>query len=85
MSTVDRIQRFEKLVRVSLAMSSGKMFPIIFFDRGAFEKSGIAKYEKEPVIVRGEVTLYERGSYRTLQIVVEDPGQITLPKLPPAN
>lgn len=82
MSTVDRVQHFKGLVRVSLAMTSGKMFPVIFFDKGVFEKSGIADYVREPVSVRGKVTLYEKGSYRTLQIVVDDPGQITLPKLP---
>jgi hypothetical protein len=33
-------------------------------------------------MVRGVVERYERGNYRTLQIVVKDPGQISLPSLP---
>lgn len=85
LSTVQRIKHFKKLTRASLAMKRGQPLPIIFFDREAFEKSGIAGYVQEPVSVRGRVERYEKGAYSTLQIVVDDPEQVTLPKLPPAN
>ena len=82
LSTVDKIQRFKGLVRVSLARQRGSGFPIIFFDNDAFARSGIEKYWKEPVVVRGIVERYEKGDYQTLQIVVRDPKQVTLPDLP---
>jgi endonuclease YncB( thermonuclease family) len=85
LSTIERIKHFKRLVRASLAMKRSEMFPIIFFDKEVFERSGIARYEREPVSVRGRVERYERGTYSTLQIVVDDPAQIVLPKLPPAN
>jgi endonuclease YncB( thermonuclease family) len=82
LSTVDRVQHFKGLVRVSLARQRGSGFPIIFFDRDVFRESGIARYRQEPVTVQGTVERYEKGSYRTLQIVVKDPSQVTLAELP---
>lgn len=82
LSTIDEIKRFERLTRVSLAVSAKTRFPVIFFDRRVFEASGIAAYAGEPVVVRGRVELYEKGRYRTLQIVVEDEAQLSLPDLP---
>jgi endonuclease YncB( thermonuclease family) len=82
LSTIDGIQHFKGLVRVSLARQRGSNFPIIFFDKEVFEQSGVERYWGEPVTVRGTVERYEKGSYRTLQIVVRDPKQVTLPKLP---
>lgn len=82
LSTIRRIRRFTSLVRVSLVMGPGLTFPIIFFDKNAFEETGIAAFAGEPVRVRGQVERYEKGSYRTLQIVVRDPAQVTLPSLP---
>ena len=82
LSTVDKIQRFKGLVRVSLARQRGSGFPIIFFDNDVFARSGIEKYWKEPVVVRGNVERYKKGDYETLQIVVRDPKQVTLPDLP---
>lgn len=82
LSTVDDVRHFERLVRVSFSVDRDTRFPIIFFDRQVFEESGIDAFRKEPVRVRGVIELYEKGSYRTLQIVVRDPDQITLPTLP---
>jgi hypothetical protein len=69
-------------VRASLARRRGKDFPVIFFDRDVFRESGIGRYEREPVMVRGTVERYEKGTYRTLQIVVREPTQVSLPALP---
>ena len=82
LSTVDKIQHFKGLVRVALARQRGSSFPVIFFEKDVFRDTGIERYWKEPVSVRGTVELYEKGSYRTLQLVVKDPKQVTLPKLP---
>jgi len=82
LSTVDRIQHFKGLVRVSLARRRGKDFPVIFFDRDVFRESGIGRYTREPVMVWGTVERYEKGTYRTLQIVVREPTQVLLPALP---
>lgn len=82
LSTIDKIKQFKGLVRVSLAGAQGELFPIIFFDKAVFRESGIARYKGEPVSVRGPVERYEKGSYRTLQIVVESPDQVSLPQLP---
>ena len=82
LSTVDRIRHFKGLVRVALARQRGSSFPIIFFDKDVFRDSGVERYWKEPISVRGTVERYEKGSYQTLQIVVKDPKQVTLPELP---
>lgn len=82
LSTVDRIRHYKGLVRVSLARQRGSGFPVIFFDKDVFLKSGIDRYEREPVTVRGTVERYEKGDYRTLQIVVQEPTQVSLPSLP---
>lgn len=82
LSTVDRIEQFKGLVRVSLAAPSEQRFPVIFFDRRVLRASGIEGFEGEPVTVRGTVERYEKGSYRTLQIVVQEAEQIGLPSLP---
>jgi len=81
-STVDRIQHFGGLVRVSLETAPNKSFPVIFFDRDVFRESGIERFRREPVTVRGTVERYEKGNYRTLQIVVTEPDQVALPSLP---
>lgn len=82
MSTVNGIEAFKGLVRVSLTAQSKQRFPIIFFDRRAFRASGLERFEGEPVTVRGPVERYAKGSYRTLQIVVQEPEQVGLPSLP---
>jgi endonuclease YncB( thermonuclease family) len=82
LSTVERIKRFKGLVRVSLAMEPDRPFPIIFFDREVFKQSRVAAYAGEPIRVRGRVERYTKGSYTTLQIVVDDPAQVTTPSLP---
>ena len=85
LSTVDRITRFENLVRVSLTTSWRRKFPVIFFDESAFAESGIDDNVKEPVRIRGRVERYTKGTFSTLQIVVDDAAQVTLPELPPMN
>ena len=82
LSTVERIRHFKGLVRVSMARQRGSAFPVIFFDRDVFRESGIDRYKHEPVSVRGTVERYEKGNYRTLQIVVKEPAQVMLAKLP---
>lgn len=82
LSTVTRIKHFKTLVRVSLAMERNNHFPIIFFDREVFGRSGLAEYDREPIRVRGRVERYTKGEYSTLQIVVTDPSQVTTPALP---
>ena len=82
LSTVERIRHFKGLVRVSMARQRGSAFPVIFFDKDVFQNSGIDRYKHEPISVRGTVERYEKGSYRTLQIVVKEPAQVVLAKLP---
>ncbi|MBW2215531.1 MAG: thermonuclease family protein [Deltaproteobacteria bacterium] len=82
LATVDQIRHFKGLVRVSLARQRGSGFPVIFFDKDAFRESGIDRYKREPVSIRGTVERYEKGNYRTLQIVVKEPAQVMLAKLP---
>lgn len=82
LSTVERINHFKGLVRVELAMEPERPLPIIFFDASVFGRSRIAAYEREPVRVRGRVERYTKGRYSTLQIVVDDPAQVTTPSLP---
>jgi endonuclease YncB( thermonuclease family) len=82
LSTVEKIQHFKGLVRVSLARQRGSAFPVIFFDEDIFRQSGIARYWREPVTVRGTVERYEKGTYRTLQVVVREPAQVLLSQLP---
>ncbi len=82
LSTIDKIRHFKGLVRVSLGMQRKHSFPAIFFDKDVFRASGIERYRGEPVAVRGTVERYEKGEYSTLQIVVNTPGQVSLPSLP---
>jgi endonuclease YncB( thermonuclease family) len=82
MSTLGSVRHFKGLVRVELDMPRDKVFPIIFFDKEVFRQSGIEDFRSEPVRVRGTIERYEKGDYRTLQIVVRDPSQVTLPRLP---
>jgi hypothetical protein len=67
---------------VSLDMESKRSFPIIFFDKSVFDETALADYAREPIRVRGRVERYTKGSYSTLQIVVDDAAQVTTPKLP---
>ncbi len=85
LSTVEDIEHFKGLVRVSLALQRDRPFPIIFFDKKLFQKTGLARFEGEPILVRGRVERYEKGAYSTLQIVVTDPRQVVLPDLPSPN
>ncbi len=85
LSTVDRIEHFKGLSRISLVNETKRGFPLIFFEKSVLRESGIERYRGEPIVVRGEIDPYEKGSYRTLQIVVERPNQIRLPKLPPID
>lgn len=82
LSTIVRIKHFKKVVKVELAAPDEARFPVIFFDKDVFVRSGIGDYDKEPIMVRGKVERYEKGSYSTLQIVVRDAAQVTLPTLP---
>lgn len=82
LSTVQDIRHFKGLVRVALAKQRGSTFPVIFFDKDVFRQSGIDRYRGEPVMIRGAVERYEKGNYRTLQIVVKDPAQVVLASLP---
>jgi len=82
LGTVNKVQHFKRLVRVFLDGEQGKDFQIIFFDKKVFPRSGLGRYQGEPVTVRGSIERYKRGSYRTLQVVVSDPEQIGLPSLP---
>ena len=82
LSTVGRIRHFKGLVRVSLDMQPERPLPIIFFDKAAFDESEVANYAREPVRIRGRVERYTKGSYSTLQIVVDDAAQVTTPELP---
>ncbi|MGB5283007.1 MAG: thermonuclease family protein, partial [Polyangiales bacterium] len=81
-SNVDKIDQFKGLVRVSLDMQPRKPFPVIFFDKAVFRETEIERHGREPVTIRGTVERYEKGKYRTLQIVVTEPAQVTLPALP---
>jgi endonuclease YncB( thermonuclease family) len=82
LSTIDRIKHFKTLIKVDLAAPDEARFPVVFFDKDVFRRSGIGDYDKEPVMVRGTVERYEKGRYSTLQIVVRNADQLTLPTLP---
>lgn len=82
LGTVEKVQHFKRLVRVFLGGEQRKDFPIIFFNKKAFSESGLGRYKREPVTVRGSIERYKRGNTMTLQIVVDDPAQIGLPLLP---
>lgn len=82
LSTVGEIKHFKGLSRVSLEIRRDEVLPVIFFNRDVLHESGIEDFIGEPVTVRGTVERYEKGHYRTLQIVVEDPEQVGLPSLP---
>jgi endonuclease YncB( thermonuclease family) len=82
LSTIDKIRHFKGLVRVNLAMERDHGFPVIFFDKDVFRETGIEGFNGEPVTVRGSVERYEKGGYRTLQLVVKEPEQVGLPSLP---
>ncbi|MBW2191958.1 MAG: hypothetical protein JRG93_20710 [Deltaproteobacteria bacterium] len=69
-------------MRVLLARQRGSGFPVIFFDEEVFRESGIDRYRREPITVRGTVERYEKGTYRTLQVVVREPAQVLLANLP---
>ncbi|MGB5809477.1 MAG: thermonuclease family protein [Polyangiales bacterium] len=83
LGTVDEIQYFKGLVRVFLAGADREDFPIIFRDRGVFERSGIREAIGEPITVRGVVERYTKGDYTTLQIVVRTPEQVRIAEVPP--
>ena len=76
LGTVVRIEHRRTLVRVLLGRRRNDDFPLIFFDRAVLAKSGLAKMEGELVMVRGIVSRFERGKYRTLQIVIERSDQV---------
>ncbi|MBT8467456.1 MAG: thermonuclease family protein [Deltaproteobacteria bacterium] len=82
LSTVDDIDHFKGLVRVSLTAQDRQRLPVIFFDRRVFRASGIEGFKGEPVTVSGTVERYKKGGYRTLQIVASESGQVGLPSLP---
>ena len=79
---VDEIRRFKGLTRVRLAGAAQHVLPIIFHDRGVFQRSELERYLREPVTIRGRIERYTRGDYETLQIVVSDPGQVGVPAIP---
>ncbi|MEM7436363.1 MAG: thermonuclease family protein [Myxococcota bacterium] len=85
LGTVGRIQFFKGLVRVFLEGANKLDFPIIFRSRTVFAESGLGKLMKEPVLVRGTIERYTKGKVDTLQIVVTDPRQVSLPELPPGR
>lgn len=82
LGTVDRIRKFSSLVRVSLVGHRTANVPLIFRDHAIFRESDVARYQGEPITARGLVERYEKGDYRTLQIEVHQPSQISLPTLP---
>ncbi|NNE19430.1 MAG: hypothetical protein HKN10_13220, partial [Myxococcales bacterium] len=82
LSAVEDIDHVKRLVRVSLTAQNRQRLPVIFFDRRVFRASGLEGFKGEPVTVSGTVERYEKGSYRTLQIVASKSGQIGLPSLP---
>ena len=81
-STVEGIEHFKGLARVSLNAGPKKLFPVIFFDKDVLRETGLEGYVREPVMIRGKVERYEKGNYSTLQIVVDEPAQVRLPTLP---
>ncbi len=82
LGTVDKVEHFRGLVRVVLGGEQANDLPIIFRDKEVFERCDLTRHQGEPVRVRGPVERYERGNYRTLQIVVGRVKQIDLPSLP---
>ena len=79
LATVDRIKFLSKgLTRVDLARRQFQGLPVIFFDRNAFNASGIADYEREFVTIRGKVGRY-KGK---VQLEVRGTDQVQLSNLP---
>jgi len=78
------IQHDSGLTRVMLSRRKWADFPLIFFDREVFDRSGIERYRKEFVRVAGTVSRYrsKRSGRESLQIVVRDPGQVVGMQLP---
>ncbi len=79
---IDRVRYFKTLIRVSLSGAEDSRFVLIFRDREVFERSRVGAHRGEPVVVRGVVERYVKGDYQTLQIVVSERDQVTLPSLP---
>lgn len=80
LAAVGEIVRHDNgMVRVMLSRRKFSDFPLVFFDRGVFERSGIERWRREFVRVAGTVTRYtsKRSGKSNLQIVVKDPAQIT--------
>ncbi|RME25915.1 MAG: hypothetical protein D6806_07085 [Deltaproteobacteria bacterium] len=67
--------------KVLLSRRIGSDFPLVFFDKDVFGSSGIGRYRGEFVKVRGIVTSWfnKWRKRKELQIIVNTPGQITLP------
>jgi endonuclease YncB( thermonuclease family) len=89
LGTVADIRRSDRgPIRVYLSRKRFEDLPLIFFDEGVFEASGLSAYKGEYVVARGPVTTYRHPKAREdeLQILVRRPEQIELPPYdPPAS
>jgi endonuclease YncB( thermonuclease family) len=85
LGTVGEVRRGDRgPTRVLLSRRMFGDFPIVFFDKDVFASTGLAAWRGEFVTVRGIVSVYEnkRSGRKTLQIVVDRPGQVTLSRIP---
>ena len=71
--------------RVMLSRRMASDFPLVFFDKDAFLSANVTRLKGEYVKVRGYVSKYndKRRKKYELQIVVNLPGQVSGPELPP--
>jgi len=82
LGTIMEIKRFKGLVRVRLASVGKRRFPLIFREHALYERLALDRYRGEPIAAAGRIERYTRGDYQTLQIVIREAEQITLPSLP---
>lgn len=85
LASVGEIVRHDNgLIRVMLSRRKFADFPLVFFDRDVFDRSGIERWRGEFIRVAGTVTRYKskRTGRSNLQMVVKDPGQVVGMPLP---
>ncbi|MBL6974555.1 MAG: thermonuclease family protein [Deltaproteobacteria bacterium] len=85
LASVGEIVRHDSgLVRVMLSRRKFADFPLVFYDREVFERSGIERWRGEFVRVAGTITRYrsKRTGRSNLQMVIKDPGQVVGMPLP---
>lgn len=85
LGTVGSVRKSERgPTRVGLSQGIRSDFPLVFFDKGVLDATGITGWRGEYVAVTGTVTEYtnKHNGRTTLQIVVKKPSQVRLSAIP---